>query len=82
MYVHTYVCVCVHVHEYSLLQGIRLFVYTQTIHQQNIKKIVEDKDSQITKVASDLKSREEEVEQLKHDANIKMVNFMCFFSIH
>ena len=56
---------------------VRLFVYTQTKHQQNIKQIVEDKDNQITKLATDLKSKEEETEGLKHNVDIKMVNFMC-----
>ena len=61
---------------------IRLFAYTQTKHHQNIKQIVEDKDNQINKLASDLKSKEEEIEQLKHNAEIKMVNFMCLAIIN
>ena len=71
---------CVHVHKCTY--NIRLFAYTQTKHQQNIKKIVEDKDSQINKLASELKSKEEEIEQLKHNAETKMVNFMCLAIIN
>lgn len=75
---------CVHVHKNIPIAickyNIRLFAYTQT-HQQNIRKMVEDKDNQITKLASDLKSKEEEIGQLKHNDEIKMVNFMCLITI-